>query len=90
MSDFISALKAKQIDGLMNEYNQAEDLAFGKLKQIFNILKKGDGMRRIEFSNGEVLTNCWDKPQRLTGKLFLDRFSRNITEFVVSNPKSIE
>jgi len=84
------ASKADQIAGLIEEYNQAESEAFNKLVKIFYILKKGKGMRRIEFDGAGVLTNCWGSPDRLDSKLYLDSYNRKIKAYQVADPESIE
>jgi hypothetical protein len=68
-----------KIESLVKAYNEAENKAYSLLEEIFYLLKANGGYRRIEFTSGDVLTNCW-KPmeKRFDKKLFLSRFERNI------------
>jgi len=72
--------KAITLGDMAREYNELEKKAFGLLMQIFyKVKKESTGYKDIRFSNGEVLSNCWNSPEKLDRKLYLHRFEREIT-----------
>lgn len=71
----------EQINQLVAEYNAVEVQQAARLRELFYILKARHGWRYIKFNNGgDMLSNCWDAPDRLDGSTFLDKYNREITE----------
>jgi len=78
----------KHIESLVKAYNEAENKAYSLLEEIFYLLKENGGNRRIDFTSGDVLTNCWKKmDKRFDKKLYLSRFERNIKSIVLGSEK---
>ena len=73
-------MKEKNISEMVKAYNEAETLQEARLFDLFKEIKKRKGYRKVSFSSGAMWSNCWDKPETLDRKLFLNDFTRKITE----------
>jgi len=71
-------LIAETVAGKVKQYNDLEAQAFKVLTEIFYDMKKGGGYRRIRFSNGTVLTNCWGLPDHRDYDQYLKIYARGI------------
>jgi hypothetical protein len=70
----------ERIDEMVKEYNENEAEQEKRLRDLFYAIKKRKSYRRILFSSGNVLSNCWDSPDRFDNKLHLNNYVRQIVQ----------
>lgn len=75
--------KDDKLADLVKLYNEHEREAWDLLVKIFYRVKKNPGYKKISFSSGELLTNCWTTDRAdLERTLFLHKFERQITDII--------
>ena len=69
---------------LVKEYNEAEAEQNKRLEQIFLLMDERTGYQAVKFSNGELWSNCFNRPRqdlRLAQQVYRQR--RFITEVTI-------
>lgn len=67
-----------RLQDVLKEYNELEVEQSKRRSEIFYILKRRVGYKRIQFNSGRLLVNCWGLPDDLDHRRFLKDFDNSI------------